>query len=192
MTEPEALRLMVRLVAAFPRPEVSEATVDVYVQHLLPLDYQAARVAIARLVATRKFLPAIAEIRDAMTEQRATDFPTAGDAWALAMTWVRKIGGYGTPPETTPTERLVKRAIDGLGGWAYLCHESENLAADRARFLDGWDELVRRERTRTAHEVWPLPGVPRVEAPASVRELVTSLAQGMTVPAPSPMGADRA
>lgn len=180
MTEPEALRLMVRLVAAFPRPEVSEATVDVYVEHLLPLDYEAARAAIARLVVTATFLPKVAEIRDAMTAQQAITYPTAGEAWALAMTWVRKIGGYGSVPQATPVDQLIKRAIDGLGGWQYLCHETENLAADRARFLDGWDELVARERRASAETVWPLPAAPErapIEAPAKVRELVSGLAE---------------
>lgn len=184
MTDAEALRIVSRLVAAFPRPVVNEMTVDVYVEALLPLDAARVAASVQRLTLTVRFLPTIAEIREAMTTQSGPELPTAGDAWATVLHWVRKIGGYGTVPTRTPIDRLIARCIDAVGGWHYLCHESENLMADRAHFLRVYAENVQRVHRHAAERVWPLPAPPERErvtderTAAQVQALVSHVLAG--------------
>lgn len=177
MTEREALTLVAALQGAYPRPELTPKTVKIYAEILLPLDYAAARSAVERLLLTAKFLPTIAEIRDSLTANAAPEWPTPGDAWARVMHLIRKVGSYGTLPTQTPFDRMVKRCIEGIGGWAYLCEETENVMADRAHFLRVYEQNVARERQRDAAEVWPLPGPEARPAldrvPATVVDLIT-------------------
>lgn len=164
MTEREALTIVAALQGAYPRPEVTPKTVKIYAEILLPLEYPAVRHAVERLLLTAKFLPTIAEIRDAVTANAAPEWPTPGDAWARVMHLVRKVGSYGTLPSATPFDRMVKRCIEGIGGWTYLCEETENVMADRAHFLRVYEQNVAREKQRDAATVWPLPGsAPRRE-----------------------------
>jgi len=61
----EAAELVMMLMGAFPNAKTSESTSQVYETLLVDLDVAVARRAVARLVATSRFLPSIAEIREA-------------------------------------------------------------------------------------------------------------------------------
>ncbi len=186
MTKAEALALVTDIVSAYPRPEVHEDTVLLYVRHLVPLEYAPARAAVDRLILTSRFLPTIAEVRAAVTAAEVPSFPTAGDAWATVLHWVRKIGGYGDlPRHGTPVERMLCRAIDAIGGWPYLCHETDNLVADRAHFFRVWTEMATREERETAERVWPLPAPtrrPALPETGAVTALVEALVTRMEPP----------
>lgn len=183
MTEREALTVVAALQGAYPRPEMTPATVKIYARMLLPLDYAAVMQAAERLLLTAKFLPTIAEIREAVTADATPEWPTPGDAWARVMHLVRKVGSYGTLPTATPFDRMVKRCIEGIGGWSYLCDETENIMADRAHFLRVYEQNVARERQRDAAQVWPLPGTserPAIDtASPKVLELVAKVARSV-------------
>ncbi len=182
MTNAEALQCVTMLAGAYPRPEMSEATVRIYVRCLVPLDFGMVSAAIERLLLTSRFLPTIAEIREAVTANSAPTWPTPGDAWARVMHLVRKVGIYGTLPTATPFDRMIKRCIEGIGGWPYLCDETENLMADRAHFLKVYEQNVARERQRDAADVWTLPGQvdrrPAIEPSPKVAELVAQVMRG--------------
>lgn len=183
MTKAEALQCVTILAGAFPRPEMTEATVRIYVECLLEHDARTVQTAIRRLVVTSRFLPTIAEIREAVTANATPEWPTPGDAWARVMHLVRKIGSYGTLPSATPFDRMVKRCIEGIGGWSYLCDETKNIMADRAHFLRVYEQNVARERQRDAAQVWPLPGTserPAIDtASPKVLELVAKVARSV-------------
>ncbi len=68
MTGPEAKVLVATLAAAWPRQEISQATLDVYSHDLVDLEFSVAEQAVEQIRRTATFFPAIAEIRNAAAE----------------------------------------------------------------------------------------------------------------------------
>ena len=148
MTKPEALKLVTYIVAAFPRPQVSPETIEVYVANLVDLPYADATEAVGVLLRQARFLPTIAEIRGAYTDHcfRKAGLLTAEEAWGIVEWAFRKVGGYRPFPATTKGGPLLKRAVAAIG-WQTLC-QSENIVADRAHFFRIYAAMVARERER--------------------------------------------
>ena len=141
MTRVEVAKLVGVLMAAFPSNRVTPQTAQVYEEFLQDLDYDKANAAVRRLVTTARFMPAIAEIREACVESAHGQVRPGGDAWGDVLAAVRKFGIYRTPQFADP---VVARAVQSLG-WGEICN-SENQAADRARFIELYDRLSKAQR----------------------------------------------
>jgi len=141
---------------------------------LRDMDGGLLRAAALQHVATSKWFPTVAELREAATDIASPDHRmTAMEAWGEVARQIRSIGSYGRPEFSNP---LVRRLVDDMG-WLNLC-TGEMPGADRARFIDGYNALLTRER----REVMELPQVSearrrfralaeqkRVDAPQEVR-----------------------
>lgn len=184
MKESEVTELVAVLVAAFPRPPIAEKTVAIYEQMLRDLAVEVAHRAVARLVATSKWLPTIAEIRAAAVEAQLGARRAGAEAWGDVNDAVRRVGRYGTPKFADP---LVAEAVRSLG-WLAIC-DSTNDVADRARFIELYDSLAVRARgdqVAGATLALPKPATrPRgIQGPASANELVQSVSRNLEPPAP--------
>lgn len=67
------------LAAAFPRAEIRQETVSVYVRALADLPPAMVNRAVGRLIATSRFFPTVAEIREAVVESHVA-LPTVDQA----------------------------------------------------------------------------------------------------------------
>lgn len=95
-----------------------------------------------------KWFPTAAELRHAVfaLQERAQGIPTAQDAWAeVKRAFRRGFSIYRAPALEDWSHPLIAKALDAIGGWRTLC-QSDNDAADRARFLQAYDVYVRREQ----------------------------------------------
>ncbi len=144
MTPLEAAELFRDIVAAYPNANVSERASEVYETMLADVDARAARAAAARLLATSRFMPTIAEIREAAAELTLGPRRLGGEAWGDVGMAVRRYGRNRTPEFADP---LVAEAVRQLG-WLSIC-DSTNDVADRARFIELYDGLAQRERRDT-------------------------------------------
>lgn len=63
MKESEAVNLLAKLRAAFPRTEVGERTIEVYVAALVDIPADLAAAAVDALVRSARYFPTIAEVR---------------------------------------------------------------------------------------------------------------------------------
>lgn len=161
MTDVQAQKLVVVLVTHFPAfmakltREQQEATQAGYRRFLLDLDYDLANAAIERAIATSKFFPTIAEIRAAALATAVGPKRAGGEAWEDVRKAIGRWGMNRTPGvEFQFADPLVARCVQALG-WGALCM-SENATADRARFIELYDEVTTTERTEVI--VRTLPG----------------------------------
>lgn len=166
----ETMRILKQLFAAYPQAQVSEQTVAVYLRMLRDIPPEALQVAVDQAIATSKFLPTVAELRDTLHGLRQLDTPSWGEAWEDVMSEMRRIGSYGVPQFRS---RLTEQVVRSMG-WKTLC-ASENPQTDRAQFRDMWNALAaRQERTDKL-----LPGVREWAAqnngPARLGDLVAGL-----------------
>lgn len=153
MTKTEAMKLVAILMGAFPHNKATEATAGIYEELLLDLDAAAAKGAVLRLIATSKFFPSIAEIREA--SQPAEERRLGLEGWGDVNQAVRDFGRYQVPLfEDHITTECVKQM-----GWLSLC-DSTNETADRARFVELYNGLQERGIRERKYE--QLPGGAKV------------------------------
>lgn len=175
MTRGEASKLVTLLAAAFPRAGVTTATSEVYEAMLADLPYPEASEAVARLLRTSRFLPTIAEIREAAVELKRGALRSGAEAWGDVLKQIRRVGHVGVPKFQDPiTAECVRILV-----WRNLAIEGTNDAADRARFCELYDDLARRDRV---DEVAGLPPrAERAQLPENVRGLLGSIARELPV-----------
>lgn len=141
MTQADVAELVATLSMAFPRPVMQEGTMRIYERMLLDLDRERAHQACARLIVSSKWLPTIAEIRSAATELEFGAVRAGAEAWGDVNEAVRRVGRYGVPKFADPVVAVCVRSF----GWLALC-DSTNDTADRARFIELYDQLAARDR----------------------------------------------
>lgn len=161
MTDTEVARIVAVLLAAFPQSKATPTTSSAYERMLADLDYVVANAAVERLLATAKFLPTIAEIREACLTLSNGEKRPGGDAWGEVLSAIRKYGYVRVPGQDFEfSDPVVAKCIRALG-WTELC-SSENVHADRARFIELYDAEASQSRTRQLAD--GLPALKRLQA----------------------------
>ncbi len=174
-------RVVAELAAAYPNWNASEYTAEVYYQDLkdIPADELMIAARHCRSEAGRKFAPSVGELRGAVMELRraSMNIPGAYDAWQEVMKGMVERIGYDAPEWSSP---LVAKAVKSLG-WRNLCM-SENQTADRARFIQAYEQLVERAE----REQMLIPevrgyledhGAKLLDAPSQLKQLTERLAK---------------
>ncbi len=109
MTKKQALELITLLQMAYPRQQLGEKTVEVYVGFIQDLDYQTAKDVVHNYIRTKKWFPSIAELREACVE--ATHLlPTTEMAMEIVRTAVRQ-----SRYDLINSHYLVREAVDTVG-----------------------------------------------------------------------------
>jgi len=140
MAVSDAKAIVQQLVAAYPNAKVSEQTVVVYLRMLQDIPADELQTVVDQCIAQHKFIPTVAEIRDmyhTLTVSLAQ--PTAAEAWGQVRRAITRYGRIRVPEFDDP---LVAEAVTHMG-WRELC-VSENQVADRARFLQIYEQLEQR------------------------------------------------
>jgi len=155
MTSSTIERAVAALALAFPRQDWPKASQELYARMLTDIPGEILMGAVEELIATKTFLPSVAEIRSAaaMIQQRAAGVLDAYSAWEEVTSQMRRVGHTGRPS----LDDLTMRAVNAVGGWYGLC-VSDNPAADRARFVDAYNTFAKRGE----EELVRLPGVKRL------------------------------
>ena len=161
MTQAEAAKLVAVLMASFPSNRATSTTSQVYERMLADLDYPAANAAVERLLATAKWMPTIAEIRETTLTLAVGEQKPGGEAWGTVLKAIAAEGYTRTPGrDFVFTDPTTARCVD-LMQWSKLC-SSENEVADRARFVDLYDKLAVQDRRKALSE--SLPAMQRYRA----------------------------
>lgn len=142
-TETEVAQIVALISAAYPNFNPTEHTVEVYYQTLKDLPGEELKVAALTAIAEagRKFAPSVGELRGAVGEIRkaVNNLPSSYEAWEQVHKQMVRVGSYGKPTFSHP---LIMRVVETLG-WRNLC-ASENAVADRARFVQAYEQLLMR------------------------------------------------
>lgn len=146
MTKAQAIQLVMLVRASFRvGPQMLDETARIYEDMILDLDFELAKAAIGRLIQSSKFLPSIAEIREAARETTQGPARSGAEAWGDVVQAIRLVGAYRSPKFADP---IVAHAVASLG-WLALCLD-DNEPALRARFIEAYEAAAKRERTEQA------------------------------------------
>lgn len=151
-TEETIARCIGTLTALFPAfsRKLSEQEIDnmitAYHAVLQDIPDQLLNAATLHAAGKGRFFPSASELRQAAVEIkiRAEDIPPAQDAWGEVKRAFRSgFSRYNVPSVADWSHPMIARALDAIGGWRTLC-DSENDAADRARFLQAYQVYLER------------------------------------------------
>jgi hypothetical protein len=178
VTRLEASQLVAVLFGSYPNAHVERRHVDAFVSGIVDLDAKGAAEAVTRLTRTSRFLPSIAEIREACAQVHCGVLRSGEEAYAELTRLVRAHGrdyGQGEPAFADP---LLARCLGVWGSWNDLCASPSDDPGGRARFATLYDELAQRERQAlTAGQALPSP------APGALRPVQRAPER---LPAPAP------
>ncbi len=123
---------------------LTDEVVQAYAVALADIPPEALQAGALQYATSRgaEFFPTVSKLREHAIDfmVAAHNLPTAPDAWGTVRDAIRQLG-YMRKPDFSP---LIERCIRAVGGWAELC-TSENIPADRARFIQAYDRIVEQE-----------------------------------------------
>lgn len=161
MTEGQVSKLVAVLAASYPAAKGDAGTVAAYQRMLADLDYPAANAAVERLIATSKWMPTVAEIRESALALTVGEIRAGGEAWGDVLRAIRRYGYMRMPGRDFDfDDQAVAETVKAMN-WTELC-SSENAVADRARFIEIYDQLAARSRRLQLSE--GLPAMQRFRA----------------------------
>jgi hypothetical protein len=145
MNASEAVAIISKIKASWPRVPISRETAEAWTEAILDLDHETALAALRDLIRTSTFPPQPAELRAACVTVAHGERRSGGEAWGECLRLIRKHGSYRLPGADFPiADPLLARTIDALG-WRDLCL-SDNPVADRARFIETYESIDTSER----------------------------------------------
>jgi len=130
---------LLMLYAAYPNTEWTTATQAVYVKYLADIPVEDLRTIVAQAIATCKFPPTVAEIRDTWHGLQHVGRLTYVEAWDMVQKEIRRIGSYSKPRFG---DAITAQVVASMG-WRELCM-SETPEITRAQFRDMYNALVSR------------------------------------------------
>jgi hypothetical protein len=174
-------RLMTTNYSYITKPQPSETVndaaermaslFDIWVRLLADLPVEILRASALQHISESKWFPAVSDLRDAAARILYPRRQTAIEAWGE----VRRAFGRWWPNGMPEFSDDVTTAVVAELGWHSLCM-SECQEADRARFLQGYDEHIKRERS----SLITLPEVKRIIVELAEQKSVGRLTDGNT------------
>jgi len=134
--------LMGGLTSAYPRQTLNAENIEIYGVFLCDLDFDLAKMAVMRHVASSKFFPTIAEIREA-AQKNVDTTPGLTEAWGEVSRAISHVGFYGSPEFS---HEAITQTVTAIG-WQYMCQtELNDMGILRAQFLRLYEAKIKAAR----------------------------------------------
>lgn len=129
------------------KKEFDEQQLDFYVSMLADIPPAALAAGVTYCIQHSKFLPSIAEIREAaqtgINLASGTHAMTENEAWGLVQKAIRSVGMYEKPKFDSP---ILQQVVDRLG-WKDICQTpTEDTGILRAQFRRAYEESVQNQQ----------------------------------------------
>lgn len=129
----------------FTHSKPSPNALKIYAARLTDISADRLRAVVEQCIATCRFFPTIADLRDAAGMLADGRGETAMDAWEEVRAYISEAGRGGFYEWRNP---LAERVATAMGLWAL--RTSSNSGTDRAHFLQAYREAEERERAKRA------------------------------------------
>ena len=120
----------------------SDEAKALWYEQLKDLDYNILSNCLVKWVATNKWSPTIADIRELATG--ADSLPESPDAWEEVKQAIAKYGHWDVKAALDSLSPLTRKTVEKIGFYE-LC-ASENEIADRAHFMQMYNIIAEREK----------------------------------------------
>lgn len=146
MTKKEFSIIAAAMRTYYPKENLlpSNESMELWYRELSDIPYNVAEAGLRKWVATNKWSPTIADMREFATTVQIGDIPEWGEGWEQVLMAIRRYGSYRIPEATESFDPITRRCVERLG-FRNICM-SENIAVDRANFRDMYKQMAERQR----------------------------------------------
>lgn len=157
MNKEEFLLFASALKTYYPRENIlpNDKALELWFMQLNDIPYELAEITLNKWVATNKWSPSIADIREQAAGVMLGKDKDWGEAWGEVMASFGKYGSYRVQEALDSFDEITRKVVQQIG-YKNLCF-SENLTAERANFR----MIYEREQERAKQDA-QLP--PRLKA----------------------------
>lgn len=160
MTKADAARLVAIVVTAYPNfdkfkdAKAIEATVNLWAMMFEQDDSGIVALAVKKHIATSKWPPSVAEIREIMLEIQHPELIEPDKAWLAVSDLMYSAGQFNHGDLSRQLPPLVARAVESIG-WTSLweMHRSAYIGGkpgmDRVAFMQQYTPMYEREKSRS-------------------------------------------
>lgn len=147
MDKQEFARFAMAVKTYYPKENLlpNQAAMELWFRQLEDIPYQLAEIALNKWVATNKWSPSIAEIREQAASVVQGETPLWSDGWEQTVKAIRKYGSYNQAAALESLPPITRQTVERLG-YMDLCR-SENAMADRANFRMIFEQIAARKQT---------------------------------------------
>lgn len=148
MTKQEFATLAMAIRTYYPKEQIlpNQQAMELWYRELQDIPADVAEAALRKWVATNKWSPSIAELRETAAEVRHGEIPDWGEGWEQVLTAIRRFGSYREREALDSLDPMTRTCVQRLG-FRNICM-SENISTDRANFRMMYESLAEREQTR--------------------------------------------
>lgn len=130
----------------YPKENIlpNEQALELWYKQLQDIPYEVAEVTLNKWVATNKWSPSIADIREQATGIAQGEAKDWGEAWQDVLRAIRLYGSYQEKEALESFDETTRKVIKNMG-FRNLCF-SENIQNDRANFRMIYEQQLERDR----------------------------------------------
>ena len=149
MDKKEFATFAMALKTYYPKEQLlpNQQAMELWYKQLEDIPYHVAETALQKWVATNKWSPSIAEIREAVTGISKERIPDWSEAWENVLTAVRTYGSYQPQEAMASLDERTRSCVRRVG-FRNICM-SENISVERANFRRIYEATAERD----AHEM---------------------------------------
>ncbi len=129
-------------------------------KQLQDIPYNVAELTLNKWVATNKWSPSIADIREAATDLTQGEAKEWGDAWQEVLNAISKYGSYREIEALESLDDVTRQTVKRLG-FKNICM-SEEIQVDRANFRMIYENELQRQKQKA-------------QLPPSVKSLIANM-----------------
>ena len=131
----------------YPREQIlpNQQAMELWYREIQDIPFDVAEMALRKWVATNKWSPSIADIREMTSGIVNGDPLTWGESWERALKAVRRFGSYNKGAALDSLDPLTRKCVESIG-YMELCM-SENIMVERAHFQKVFEVYAKREQT---------------------------------------------
>ncbi len=146
MTKQEFATFAMAMRTYYPKEQIlpNQQAMELWYREIGDLPYPVVEASLRKWVATNKWSPSIAEIREMAANIQNGDPLSWGESWERALNAVRKYGSYNQAAAMESLDPLTRKCVESIG-FMTLCM-SENIMVERAHFQKIFDVYAKREQ----------------------------------------------
>jgi len=146
MNKKEFSMLAMALRTYYPKENLlpNEQAMELWFRELQDIDAKVAEASLRKWVATNKWSPSIADIRETASTIQVGELPEWGDGWEKVIKAIRSFGMYRADEAMATFDPITKQCVERLGFRNLCLSESPN--QDRANFRMIFEQISERKK----------------------------------------------
>ena len=146
MDKKEFSTLAMALRTYYPKEQLlpNQQAMELWYRELCDIPYNVAESALRKWVATNKWSPTIADLREMAATVTQGEIADWGEGWEQVLTAIKKYGSYRIGEAMDSFEPLTRQCVERLG-FRNICM-SENISTERANFRMMYEQLAERKK----------------------------------------------